>query len=243
MPPCRHLMSTAITLTSLISLPAIAQAQSSTPSTQASDLRIGPRVGVGVKSPSGGTDTTTRLETFLPIWQQPGQSLSFLEGRLLIDDRGNPGGNVLIGYRQYSESLNRTLGAHLGFDIRNTDNHTFQQLGLGFESLGEDVDLYLNGFWPIGNTQHQTGQLITDTGLQLNGDPRFAGNALLLDLQRQRLITRQFEEALPGVDFELGKQLLRFENGGDLQVFLGAYFLHSGIRGNTVGARLRNGYY
>ena len=215
------------------------QAQTSNASTQAADLRISPRIGVGASSPSSGTETTTRLETFLPLWQQPGQSLSFLEGRLLIDDRGNPGGNVLIGYRQYRESLNRTLGAYLGFDIRNTDNHTFQQLGLGFESLGDDVDLYLNGFWPIGTTQQQTGQLITDTGLQLNGDPRFAGNALLLDLQRQRRITRQFEEALAGVDFEVGKQLLRFKNGGDLQAFLGPYFLHSGIRGNTFGARLR----
>lgn len=239
MPFCRRLTSTAIALTALIGLPAVAEPQPSALSSQASDLRVGPRVGVGANSPGSGTETTTRLETFLPIWQQPGQSLTFFEGRLLIDDRGNPGGNVLLGHRQYSKTLNRTFGGHLGFDIRNTDNSTFQQLGLGLESLGDDVDLYLNGFLPVGTTQRQIGQRIVDTGLQLNGQPRFSGNALLLDLQRQRQITRQFEEALARVDFEVGKQLLSFKNGGDLQAFLGPYFLHSGIRGNTFGARLR----
>ncbi|WP_299493320.1 right-handed parallel beta-helix repeat-containing protein [Acaryochloris sp. IP29b_bin.137] len=235
----RHFISTALPLVTLLYWSALTHAQTPRPSTQAEDLRIGPRVGVGANSPSSGTDTTTRVETFIPLWQDPGQALTFFEGRLLIDDRGNPGGNVIFGYRQYSESLNRTLGAHLGFDIRNTDNNTFQQLGLGFESLGSDVDFYLNGFWPIGTTQRQTGQSIVDTGLQLSGQPRFAGNALVLDVQRQLQIIRQFEEALPGVDLEIGKQLFRFKNGGDLQAFLGSYFLHSGIRGNTFGARFR----
>lgn len=234
-----RLTCTAIAITTLIGLPAIAKAQATEPSTQASDLRIGPRIGVGANSPSSGTETTTRLETFLPIWQQPGQAITFFEGRLLLDDRANPGGNVLLGYRQYSDRLNRTFGGHLGFDIRNTDNSTFQQLGIGIESLGDDIDLSLNGYWPVGSTRRQVSQSFFDRNLQLNGSPRFSGNALLLDLQEERRITRQFEEALAGVDFEVGTKLLSFNNGGDLRAYMGPYFLHSGNRGNTFGGRLR----
>ncbi|NJM67958.1 MAG: hypothetical protein HC851_20985 [Acaryochloris sp. RU_4_1] len=236
---CHRLTSTAIAITALVSLPIITKAQTSEPSTKASDLRIGPRVGVGANSPSSGTETTTRLETFLPIWQQPGQSIAFFEGRLLLDDRANPGGNVLLGYRQYSDRLNRTFGGHLGFDIRNTDNSTFQQLGIGLESFGDDIDLHLNGYWPVGSTRRQVGQSFFNRDLQLNGSPRFSGNALLLDLQEERRITRQFEEALAGVDFEAGTQLFSFKNGGELRAYVGPYFLHSGNQGNTFGGRLR----
>ncbi|WP_299414105.1 hypothetical protein [Acaryochloris sp. IP29b_bin.148] len=239
MPRCHHLTNTAIAITILVGLPAIAKAQTSEPSTQASDLRIGPRVGVGANSPSSGTETNTRLETFLPIWQKPGQALTFFEGRLLLDDRANPGGNIIFGHRKYSDRLNRTFGGHLGFDIRNTDNSTFQQLGIGLESFGDDLDLHLNGYWPVGNTRRQVGQSFFNRALQLNGPPRFGGNALLLDLQEERRITRQFEEALAGVDFEVGTQLLSFKNGGELRAYVGPYFLHSGNRGNTFGGRLR----
>ncbi|BDM83121.1 hypothetical protein AM10699_59820 (plasmid) [Acaryochloris marina MBIC10699] len=232
---CDRIAITAITLTVFYSLPTIAEPQ---PSTQASDLRFSPRFGIGANSPSSGTNTTTRLETFVPVWQKPGRALTFFEGRLLLDDQGNPGGNILFGFRQYSDDLKRIFGGHLGFDIRNTDNNTFQQLSLGIESLGKDVDLHLNGYWPVGSTRRQTRQRIFEV-LQLNGDPRFTGNILLLDLLRRRLITRQFEEALAGVDFEVGKQLLSFKNGGDLRAYLGPYFLHSSIRGNTIGGRLR----
>lgn len=239
MPWSHRLTSTAIAITILVGLPATAKAQTSEPSTQASDLRIGPRVGVGANSPSSGTETTTRLETFLPIWQKPGQALTFFEGRLLLDDRANPGGNVLFGYRQYIDRFNRTFGGHLGFDIRNTDNSTFQQLGIGLESFGDDIDLSLNGYLPVGSTRRQVGQSFINRDLQLNGPPRFSGNALLLDLQEERRITQQFEEALAGIDFEVGTKLLSFNNEGELRAYVGPYFLHSENRGNTFGGRLR----
>ena len=88
------------------SLPVTAQtAQPETipsPSTETTtDLKITPRIGVGYTTFGGGFEGFTRLEGFFPLYQRPGNDLLFLEGRLLLDNDSNLGGNLLVGYRNY----------------------------------------------------------------------------------------------------------------------------------------------
>jgi hypothetical protein len=62
----------------------------------ATELKVTPRVGIGYTTSGGGYDGFSRLEGFIPLQQTPGSNLTFLEGRLLLDNDANFGGNILL---------------------------------------------------------------------------------------------------------------------------------------------------
>ncbi len=61
---------------------------------------------------------------------------------------------VHIGARFASSKLYRVFGGNLYYDYRNTHHGSYNQIGAGFEFLGERIDLRLNGYLPVGKKKH-----------------------------------------------------------------------------------------
>jgi hypothetical protein len=126
--------------------PVVAQTtetETSTPlassSGQAADLKILPRVGAGFTTTGAGyQEPFFSLEGFFPIQQNPGNNLTFLEGKLLFFTDSNIGTNLILGKRFYSSAQNRILGGYLSYDVRDTGNTLFHQIGAG---LNDSVTL------------------------------------------------------------------------------------------------------
>ena len=158
--------------------------------------------------------------------QTPGKSLTFIEGKMLWDTNTSAlGGNLLLGHRFINEAQNRVTGGYISYDSRNTGNATFNQLGLGLESLGENVDFRLNGYIPLGNSSDQLASA-------LPGTSTFKGNSLQLD--RVRL----FQDSLSGVDAEVGTKLTSWNNGA-LRGYIGTYYYTGEHTSGFVGVKGR----
>ncbi|NJO52636.1 MAG: hypothetical protein HC840_28165 [Leptolyngbyaceae cyanobacterium RM2_2_4] len=229
------------------SFPAIAQtSETDTPELtnapteigSATDLVIPSRLGVEYSTSGGGFDGLTQFEGFVPLRQDPGQNITFLVPRFLLDNSGNIGGSLLLGHRFYSQSYNRILGGYLAFDSRETDNNTFHQLGLGLESLGETWDFRINGYIPLGDSRQLADEQRFDTGLDISSG--FEENLLVLSSRREQQINRLYEASLFGLDAEAGVKLAEWDNGnGDLRAFGGLYFYDAVGTDGTLGWRLR----
>ena len=201
--------------------------------------RLPPRVGVGYNGAGyEGTDSFGRLEGFVPLRQNPGRDVTFLEGRMLLDNDANLGANAVLGHRAYNQSDNRIYGGYLAYDSRNTGQKFFQQLGLGFESLGEIWDIRSNAYIPIGDVRQQTDVAISDTGLLVT-DTRFSGHNLLFDTFRQRSESRVHEAAVFSFDVEGGGRIAKLGKRGDLRLYGGPYYYSAPEGDSVVGWRTR----
>ena len=221
----------SLVLATTISTPVAAQLeeQETPPSTStetAADLTITPRLGIGHTSSGGGFDGFTRFEGFVPLLQKPGNNLTFLEGRLLLDNDANLGGNILLGYRTYDPNSRRIWGGYIGYDNRNIGNNTFNQIGLGAESLGEIWDFHINAYLPIGDNRQEVGDVLLRESF-------FRENFLILDQQRNQ------EAAMGGFDVEAGARIAQLGREGDLRGYGGLYYYNAQGSQETLGWRLR----
>jgi len=231
-------------MTWMFNSPVAAQTtESETPPPQttgsAADLEITPRVGAGYNSSAAGHDGFGRFEGFVPLFQNPGKDVLFLEGRLLLDNGAHLGGNILLGYRAFNPELNRSFGGYVGYDNRDTGNTTFHQLGLGLESLGEIWDFRLNGYLPVGDTRQVVASNTVDGGFQPTGNLMFQGNSLLLPGENIFQTTTIREAAMSGLDFEVGAKLADLAYGGEVRGYGGVYYYDASGSPSTVGGKLR----
>ncbi|RUT08335.1 hypothetical protein DSM106972_015030 [Dulcicalothrix desertica PCC 7102] len=173
--------------------------------------------GAGYQEPYFG------IEGFIPFQNATNGNLTFLEGRLLISTDSTMGGNLLLGHR-FSASNDAIWGGYVAYDIRDTGNKTFNQIGLGLERLGKNWDLRANGYIPVGNSK----QVISESFRSLG----FTGNSFLLD------VNRQFEVSLAGFDIEAGVPIARF-GSGDLRAYGGMYYYTGESVGSALGVRGR----
>lgn len=223
------LLATAIALLSN-GLSLCAQAQS-----VPEPLKVPARFGVSHSTSGAGFDGVTGIQGFVPLYQVPGDNLTFIDARLLLDNGGNLGGNFALGYRDYNANRNRIQGGYLGVDIRSTNDSTFYQLGAGFESLGK-WDFRFNSYLPIGSTSNTVRDIDLDTGLLTS--TAFQSNQLLLNSQRQRQRILVIEDALGGVDLETGGKLVSWK-GGDLRGYGGIYVMGGENTDTFLGGKLR----
>lgn len=223
--------------------PAIAQSTTDIPLPsapgQAVDLKVLPRLGTGFTTTGAGYQTFSRFEGFTPLWQTPGSSLTFLEGRLTIDTEAHLGGNILLGQRFFSPNDKRIYGGYLSYDSRNTGSSAFNQMGAGFESLGDSWDFRANGYIPLGETRQMVGESLVDRGLQSAGNPFFQDHFLVVQGQRQFQQIRRFEAAMAGFDVEAGTKLFKLGNRGDLRGYGGLYYYNTSGGNDALGWRLR----
>src|SRR5919202_2013338 len=212
--------------------PVVAQTtdtETSTPlpssSGQASDLKVLPRLGAGFTTTGAGyQEPYFSLEGFAPLQQNPGSNLTFLEGKLLVFTDSNIGANLILGKRFYRSSQNAILGGYISYDVRDTGNNLFHQIGAGFERLGDNLDLRVNGYLPVGNTREKVSESLSN--------PFFQRNLLLL------ILTTQFEAAMAGVDVEAGARLVRLGDG-DLRGYAGVYYYSAEGSDSGFGVRGR----
>ena len=209
-------------------------------SAQSSPLQFTPRIGgqfttgpgVGYESSFGG------IEGFVPFRQNPGQNLSFLEGRLLIStDDAQLGGNLLVAHRFYNAQSDRTFGGYVAYDIRDTGRSVFNQLSAGIETLGKNWDARINAYLPLGENRQQISETTVDNVSLSN--PIFQGNFLAITRQQQRQTSRQYEVAMGGFDAEAGIKLLPLGETGELRGFAGLYYFDPPNSGSFVGGRAR----
>lgn len=221
----------AIATMSLSAPAAIAQTETSS----ATALKIPARFGLSHSTSSAGFEGVTGIQGFVPLGQTPGDTITFLDARLLFDNSGHLGGNLALGYRDLNPNNNRITGGYVGFDSRSTDDSTFYQLGAGFESLG-DWDFRLNGYLPLGDSSNTVRDLDIDTGLLTSSG--FQSNQLVLNSQRQRQRILVVEDALGGADAEVGGKLTSWK-GGDLRGYAGGYLMGGENTSTFIGGKLR----
>lgn len=210
-------------LMALLLCPAIAEAQ-----TAAEDTTILPRVGIDFNSPRSGDDERSygRVTGFIPLWQTSGSGLTFIDTAARINSTGDLGGTVTLGQRYLKGGL--ILGGHLSYDVRDTGSNTFHQLGLGVEAYGDQWDIHLNGYLPVGDTQQSAGSTSGDG--QISGT-QFQGNQLVFATVGG---TEFIESAWGGVDLDAGMQLTDWDDWGELWGYGGIYY-----HGDAIGGRLR----
>lgn len=196
-------------------------------------LRVEPRGSLRFNSDGPGFDSYVHFEGFLPLFQQPGQNLTFLDGRLLLStDDGTFSGNIVLAHR-FLSGPNQIFGGYLAYDRRNTGNSNFDQISFGIERLTAALDLRFNAYFPVGETRALVSSNLGNTA-------RLVGNTLGLDRRRD------FEVALRGFDVEAGTRLLALGEG-HIWGYVGAYYYagddfsgFAGARGRLVARPQRN---
>ncbi|MBW4510260.1 MAG: inverse autotransporter beta domain-containing protein [Scytonematopsis contorta HA4267-MV1] len=216
-----------ITLLSIVAFASTANAQTEeAPVQQEAPPVVQPRFGVRYTTEGGGYQPFSNLEGFLPIFQTPGNNVTFLQGKLFLDDDSRMGGNLLLGHRWYSEKDNRTFGGYISYDQRSTSAKGFSQLGVGFETLG-NLDFRVNAYLPLATSEKQIGA--SATGVIIDPTSR---NLFLTGR------TNQFQVGLSGVDAEVGTKLAQL-GSGDLRGYVGGYYLSGGESREAFGWKTR----
>ena len=206
--------------------------------TSAEALRLRPIFRGNFDSESGGIDAFGSVDAFFPIFQTPGQSTFYFNPKLRFDfdDDSTVGGNLIVGYRNYSQERNRILGGYLALDVRDTGESVFPQVGFGFERLGR-FDIRANGYVPLGDTNQVTDRVSSASDLMLT-DAFFQGNRLQLEASNTITTVSDREVALGGFDVEVGGSIFRWNRSSNLELFGGVYYL-GGDNVSTVGGRGR----
>ncbi|NJL10259.1 MAG: hypothetical protein HC908_09050 [Calothrix sp. SM1_7_51] len=63
---------------------------------------VQPRFGVRYTTEGSGYQPFTNLDAFIPLFQNRGENVTFLQGKLFLDNDSKAGGSILLGHRFYS---------------------------------------------------------------------------------------------------------------------------------------------
>lgn len=158
--------------------------------------------------------TTSRLEQgVLPFFNQRVHWLNTNEWAT----------NTGVGVRWLTPRLGRIVGANLFYDYRSCSHGSLNQVGVGFELLGDCIEFRANGYFPIGNKTIKTKKCVFDD---------FIGGFIM--------IKRRFKCVFSSADAEVEFHTLR-SNGFNLFVAGGTYFLHHSRAGHSFGGYARAG--
>ncbi|MEM6597944.1 MAG: hypothetical protein AAF635_07215 [Cyanobacteria bacterium P01_C01_bin.69] len=111
-------------------------AETSSTTTESSALRIQPSYNINFTEGAGHNGFAS-FGGFFPLFQTPGENVTFVEGRVSVDTDGDFGGGLQAGYRALLND-STIWGAYAGVDVRDTDISTFTQANVGTELLGEN---------------------------------------------------------------------------------------------------------
>jgi len=183
--------------------------------TVTSQLDIKHRESQGV----GYNQGYSSIDYFLSAQGTTTQVLFDLRGHVFND--GRPAGNVGAGWRYGLDGDSSRIGTQLFYDFRSYSHFFAQQIGAGLEWLGQQVDVRLNGYLPIGQKE----------SFHSHRFHQFAGNTLM--------VRRKFSAALPCLEGEVGTCA-----GKPFYFAVGTYYLFQesrhGLRtGKAWGAKAR----
>lgn len=165
---------------------------------------VSPRFGIQYTTEGAGFESLGSVDLLIPLFQNPGNNVTFVQGRLFLDSDSKMGGHGLVGHRVYDQKNDRIVGVYVGYDARDTGENYFKQLGIGFETLGK-WDFRTNAYIPLGDSRQQVGSAI----------PVFTGNSVFAQ--------RVLELGLHGVDAEIGTKIANL-GSGDVRGYAGAYY-------------------
>lgn len=131
-------------------------------------------------------------------------------------------GNLGFGCRVAPKSTDQVFGLNIYYDYRNAHHFCFNQLGLGFEILGNCWNLRLNGYLPVGKKNVLESFCFFDD---------FIGSFFMLQ--------RNYVRSLKGLDFELESYLTKI-CCVDFYLGVGAYYYKGDrCRGDVYGTEYR----
>lgn len=137
----------------------------------------------------GNHRTLTRGHILIPLWHQSKQLL-FTHVAGFIDHQNQQEINMGLGYRQQHKK--QILGIYGYYDRRLCAHHqSFHQVTLGLEYLKSQLEMRLNGYWPLQPKCHTSS---------LAALPKFMG----AQYDGVKLNQQVFSYALNGLDAELG---------------------------------------
>lgn len=93
----------------------------------------------------------TSLNLFLTKSLATQNLVSFTDVRGHLFNNGMQAANVNLGVRHLQDSYNQIWGINIAYDYFQNTRHSYNQVGAGFEVLGENWDFCLNAYIPIGN--------------------------------------------------------------------------------------------
>lgn len=169
----------------------------------------------------GYDDGMTTLGMFIPLGEIEGDSLLFCDLQPMFYNDGTFGSNLGLGFRVLGPSLDRVYGMYAYYDYRQTDFTSFNQLTLGFDSLGTVVDLRANLYLPEQDRREMPRSAVRD--------PHFLGHELRFG---------GFEYAMQGGDFEVGLVLPELRQTQS-RLLGGLYHFDTQEDEDATGVRLR----
>lgn len=150
-------------------------------------------------------------------------SLLFTDVRFLTTNDLTFGGNLGLGYRYYSDSLDRVFGISAWYDADNTRRLYFQQVGVTLDTFAGPFDARANVYIPVGPTYRQSALDL------VGGSTQFVGNYLMYDQ------VRSWFSAMKGFDMEAGIPIPgEFANDHAIRLYGGGYY-YNDDQGNTIG--------
>lgn len=246
--PTQDIETASTSPTNLFPYPLLAQ-EVDTEETETTETETTAEIATESLTPRFGGQFTTGPEAgynssygsiygWIPFAQNPGNSVTFAEGRFNIATSGGRlGGNLLLGYRNHIETSDLVWGAYLGYDIRSDNNKTYHQLSTGADIQTGIWETRINGYFPIADTTNTVAN--RDTILSSTAtNPQFVGNFLRFTQTAQVRRESIVDSALTGFDLETGAKLYAWE-GGDLRGYLGTYVYGGENVSTFVGFRSR----
>jgi len=168
-----------------------------------------------VEAKPGNKRSLGEADMFLPIAQDV-RTLFFANIRTRADDLGGREGNFGLGVRRMRDK-GWNLGSHVYFDRRRSSDTGFyyNQITLGLEALGPDIEWRSNAYLPVGTRRRDLGSAST---------AQVSGTAIQVET------ATSLESSLRGYDAEAGWRLPLFDSDAaqQLRVYLGGYHFSDG---------------
>ena len=156
------------------------------------------------------------------------ESLFFSDLRFFPTNSLTLGGNAGLGYRYYSEGLDRVFGASAWYDGDNTRNVLFSQTGLSLESYSQNLDFRTNFYLPVGPTTRQTALSL------VNNSTAFSGDNLVYSQYRA------WYAAMKGFDMEAGVPVPgEIAHDMGFRIYGGGYYYQDNDGNSITGASAR----
>lgn len=193
----------------------------------ASTERIGDilwRVGNQSLDAYGYNGGYTNLNAFVPLSSDGSTNVIYLAPRVNLTDYRRGGANVGLGYRFYDPGDDRVYGVSGWWDFDAGHRGSYHQMGMNFESIGQNLSLRGGFSIPVGDDQKEFASVL--------GNPQFVGNQVVATR------TTSFEQVYANYNAEVATPLPGLARYGfDLGV--GMYLLHANGGGDIVGTSVR----
>ncbi len=176
-------------------------------------------------NPSFVKDGYQTLGAMVPFHIDPGTSLVFIEGRGYATNHAEYGGNVGLGYRYYSEMMNRMYSISGWWDYDDSNAFNYDRWGISLASLTDNGLDYRVNAYIADNT---AGKFVGRT----TGIPIFSGYNIA------QATDSLYEVPYSGFDAEIGMPVPFLGDYG-IKVYAGGYYMQAEGEKDASGPKVR----